>query len=379
MKFRFNKKKIIILIIVIIIMVLTVVCSLLYRHNTTIRIFFDKYVFRKNITENTLPKITVENANTFAFNDSMVSLEKNKLRFYKKNAEEFHSFDIEISSPIVQTCGKYFCIAEKNGGKIYLINNQNIVWQKDIEGKINNLTVNKNGYVAISISDTTYKTLCKVYNESGSELFTTYLSKSNIVDSCISDDNKYLAIAETNFSGISIQSNVKIISIEKALSNSSDTIQFNYSAPLSDLVVNIEFCNGNNLVCLYDNHVDLIKDNNVSEITNFKNANILFVDINDKLIQVEKRSTGLLSSEFELQVIDIPYQNKTLYTLDKEPKSIEVFGNIIAINFGTEALFINNSGWLIKDYTAFQEIHAITISNGLAGIIFKDKVEFLSI
>ena len=379
MKFRFNRKKIIILIIVIVIMILTVICSLLYRHNTVVRVFFDKYIFRKNITENTLPKISVENASTFAFNDSMVSLEKNKLRFYKKNAEQVHSFDIEISSPIVQTCGKFFCIAEKNGSKVYLINNQNVVWQKDIEGKISNLTVNKNGYVALSISDTTYKTLCKVYNDSGTELFTTYLSKSNIIDSCISDDNKYLAIAETNFSGIAIQSNVKIISIEKALSNSSDTIQYNYSAPLSDLIVNIEYCNGNNLVCLYDNHVDLIKDNNVSEITNFKDANILFADINDKLIQIEKRNTGLLSSEFELQIIDVPYQNKTVYKLEKEPKSIEVFGNIIAINLGTEALFINNSGWLIKDYTASQEIHAITISNGLAGIIFKDKVEFLSI
>ena len=99
--------------------------------------------------------------------------------------------------------------------------------------------------------------------------------------------------------------------------------------------------------------------------------------MNDKLIQIEKRNTGLLSYDFELQIINIPDLNKVTYSLDKEPKSVEVYGNIIAINFGTEVLFINNSGWLIKDYTAYQEIQDITISNDIAGIIFKDKVEFL--
>ena len=379
MKFIFNKKKIIMIIIVLIIMILAVVLSLLYRNNHTVKAFFDEYIFRKNITENTLPKISAENVNVFAFNDYIVVLEKNRLKYYKKSAEEIASLDIDISSPIVQTYGKYLCIAEKDGGKIYLINNQNIVWQKDIEGKISNLSINKNGYVAVSISDTTYKTLCKVYNDAGAELFTTYLSKSYIIDSCISEDNKFLAIAETNFSGISIQSNIKIISIDKALSNSADTVQFTYSAPLDDLIINIDYCNGNNLVCLYDNHIDIIKDNDVTTITDFKKSNIIFADTNDKLIQIEKRSTGLLSSEFELQIIDIPYQTRIAYLLNKEPKSIDAFGNIIAINFGTEVLFINNSGWLIRDYTAYQEIQSIVISNGLAGIIFKDKVEFLSL
>ena len=49
------------------------------------------------------------------------------------------------------------------------------------------------------------------------------------------------------------------------------------------------------------------------------------------------------------------------------------------INFGTEVLFINNYGWLIKKYTSSQEIQSITISNNLAGIIYKDKIEFLNL
>ena len=376
---RLSKKRIIILCVVIAIIIMSITVSLLYRKNNTVRLFIDEYIFRKNITENTLPKISKDNNTILAYNDYIISLEKNELVFYKKSAEKVASLEVNISSPIIDTCGKYLCIAEKNGSNFYLINNQNIVWHRNIEGNISNLSVNKNGYVAISISDTTYKTIGKIFDNNGNELFTTYLSNSYIIDFCISDDNKFLAIAEANLSGISIQSNIKIISIEKALANKKDTIQFNYSAPLNDFIINIDFCNGNNLICVYDNHIDMVKDNSISEITNFNNSNILFADINNKLIQIQKNNTGLFSSEFELQMLDIPYLTKTVYSLKKEPKSVEVYGNIIAINFGTELLFINNSGWLIKDYTASQEIQSVVISNNIAGIIFKDKVEFLSL
>ena len=182
MKFRLSKKKIILLSIVLVIMILAVTFSLLYKHNLSFRKFVDNYIFKKNITENTLPKISTDNTYSFAYNDYIVTLDKNELVFYKKSAEKVSSLDVKISKPIIQTCGKYLCIAEKDGSKFYLINNQNILWQKDVDGKISNLSINKNGYVAVSISDTTYKTLCKVYKEDGTELFTKYLSKSSIID-----------------------------------------------------------------------------------------------------------------------------------------------------------------------------------------------------
>jgi len=378
MKRKLNKKKVIISILIVLIFILTIIFSVLYRKNLSVRVFFDEYIFRKNITENTLPKISTESGYTYAYEDYIVCLEKNVLTFYNKSANKVSSLDLEVSEPIFEACGDYLCVAERNGSKLYLISNKNIVWQKDVEGKISNLTVNKNGYVAISIADTTYKTICKLYNDKGTELFTTYLSKTYIVDSAISDDNKYLALAETNFSGIAIQSNIKIISIDKALSNSTDTIQYNYSALIDDFIVNIHYCD-NNLVCVYDNHIDIIKNNSTSKITDFENTNILFADVNNELILIEKRDTGILSTEFELQIIDTKTNEKKLYSLDREPKSVEVFGNVIAINFGTEIIFINNSGWLIKNYTSSQEIQSIVLSDDLAGIIFKDKIEILSL
>lgn len=376
---KINKKKIFILILMILFVILISVLNILYTKNLSVRVFFDKYVFRKNITENTLPYIVSENGHFYSFNDCIVCLEKNILSFYNRSANKTTSLDLEISTPIFESNGKFLCVAEKNGNKLCLISNKNILWQKDVKGQITNVSVNKNGYIAISISDTTYKTICKVYSEDGSELFTTYLSKSYVVDSAISNDNKFLALAETNFSGISIQSNIKIISIDKALSNNADSVYYNYVAPIGDLIINIDYCN-NNLVCLYDNHIDLIKDTTVSEFINFENSKILFADINNKIIQVEKQSTGILSSQFKLKILDVPNTDRIkTYVLEKEPKSVEVFGNMVAINCGTEAFFINNLGWLVKHYKSSQEIQSVVLSDNLAGIVFKDKIEFLDL
>ena len=379
MERKLNKKKIFGLIFILFIIIITIVFFILYRKNSHIRSFFDVYIFKKHITENTLPKIEIENAYCYSFNDTLVILEKNILNFYNKSANNIGSLDLEISEPIFKANGKYLCIAEKNGGNLYLISNKNIVWQKSLEGSINNISVNKNGYVAISIVDTTYKNICKVYNSTGTELFTTYLSKSYIIDSAISSDNNYLVLAEANFSGIAIQSNVKIISIEKTLNNSNDTIIYNYTAPIGDFIITIGYNSDGGIICLYDNHIDIVQNCSCSELYSFTKSNTLFADINNKLVLVEKKSTGLFSQEFELQIIDTSTSEKKTYTLEKEPKSIDVSNNVIAVNFGTEALFINNSGWLIKDYTSTQEIQSIILSNNLAGIVYKNKIEFVSL
>lgn len=377
MKRKLNKKKVITFIFIILLLILSIVSIVLYKKNSNVRIFFDEYIFRKNITENTLPTISIDNANVFVFDDNIICLEKNVLTFFNKSGTKLSSLDLEISNPIFEANDNFLCIAENNGSKLYLIYNKNILWQKDIDGEISNLTVNKNGYVAVSISNTTHKTVCKLYNNDGDELFTTYHSETYVIDSVISDDNKFLALAETNFSGITIQSNIKIVSIEKALSGSTDAQQYNYCAPINSFIININYIN-NKLVCIYDNHIDIIENESITEIANFDENNILFSDINNKLIKISKINSSIFSSKFELNILDIVNNNTKTYSLDREPKSLDVYGNIIAVNFGTEILFINNNGWLVKNYTSSQEIQDVVLSNKLAGIIFKDKVEILS-
>ena len=375
---KINKKKLIILIVLLTILVLIAIFSFLYFRVTPIRIFFDKYLFRKNVTEGSLPYVATESPNIYAFNNNVLEQYENTLTFYNKNGAKETSLDIKLVNPIVHKNGNYLIMAEKNGQKLYLISNKNIIWEKDIDGNISTVYVNKDGYVAISITGTTYKTIVSLFSPEGSELFKRFLSNTSVMDIAISSDNKYLALAEADSSGAVIKSSIEVIDINNALKQTSEAIIYT-STSSNSLIINIDYIKNNILSCIYDDHIEFINNNTSTKITDFKESNIVFADLNDRIIQIEKKSDSMFSSTFEVQIVNPETSERSFYNLDKEPKSIKTFGNIIAINFGNEALFINNNSWLIKHYTAYHEIQDISISNNLAIIVFKNKTEIISL
>ena len=67
------------------------------------------------------------------------------------------------------------------------------------------------------------------------------------------------------------------------------------------------------------------------------------------------------------------------YTVTSVTKEIYTYGDIIALNLGTEIEFINTEGWLVKRYIANQEITNVVVSSNMAGIIYRDKIEIINL
>ena len=168
-----NKKKILHISIILSMIVILVAAIVLYTYNDSVRGFFDKYVFRKDVYENELPYIKIDNIsaeNIYAYGKSILVLEANTLKAYNKMGVLEYSIDVKIKNPLFDSAGSYLCLADKNGKKIYLISGKNIVWQKDLEGEISNISINRNGYIAVSIADTSYKTIVETYNQSRNKI-----------------------------------------------------------------------------------------------------------------------------------------------------------------------------------------------------------------
>lgn len=271
---------------------------------------------------------------------------------------------------------------KKGGDTIYLISNKNIIWQKEIEGNITDINVNKNGYVSMVISGTSHKSIVQTYDSNGNELFKCYLAEANVIDTDISNDNKYLAFAELDFSGILVQSRIKIVPIEEARRNLSDEIEYTHIAPADNLIINIKYNNKNELVCMYDSHIDILNNGQNTELVNFNNEKVLFADINlsSKFVKVVEKSSGMFNSEIELQIInDSNTQSINTYKIDNNPRELYVQEDIIAVNLGTSAIFIDSNGWLVKKYHSSEEIQNIVLCNNIAGVICKKKVKLVSL
>lgn len=383
-KKKLNKSKIIKLIIFVLVIAAIVTLTILYRNNENVRNFLDKYIFRKEVQSANLVKIDLEtnkSAGVYAYEKHILVLEQNSLDFYNRFGNKDGNLDIQISTPLFASKGNYLCVAEKNGQKLYCIQNKNIVWQKDIEGEIKGININKNGYVSVIVSGTSYKSIIEIYDNNGKELFKRGLSTTTVIDTDISADNKYLAIAETNFSGVLIQSTIEIVSMENAAKKPDDAIVYKYDADSDNLVTNIEY-QKDNLVCMYDKYIDIIKNKNVTKVFDYTSEDVLFagINLNSKIIKVLRKSKGFLGKEFQMKIIDTNNpSNEIVYEIEQNPKGIYVSDNIICINLGTEVLFVNSTGWLMKRYKSSQEVQNIVFNSNIAGIISKNRIELISL
>ena len=61
------------------------------------------------------------------------------------------------------------------------------------------------------------------------------------------------------------------------------------------------------------------------------------------------------------------------------PKNLYCNNNIIAINMGNTVDFINHNGWLLKSFTSNQSFKNIVIGDNVVGILYKDRIEIISL
>ena len=382
---KVNKKKIIIAIIIAIIVIALITITILYINKKEVRTWIDKNIFQKEKTQNNLPSIEIEednNSNIYAFNKNIGILNKNNFSIYDNTGKKEKELTIEISKPIFNNNNRYTAIAEEKGQKLYLISDKEILWEREIEGKISQITVNKNGYVAVTVVDTVYKTVVELFDSQGTSLFKTIISSTRVVSTSISDDNKYLAIAQVDTSGTMIQSNIKVMSIDDAKNNTDNTIKKEYKGENNDLITNIKYQEKNKLLCMYTDKITEIKtDETVEMIQEFKDKKISFasIELSNASITIEEKSSGLFTADSVVNIINSDNKSTSLYTAELVTKEIYTTGNIIALNLGAEVEFINTSGWLVKRYTAEQEITSIVISNSIAGIVYRDKIEIINL
>ena len=382
-KKKINKKKIIIISIIAIILIAVITLAIVYTKNQQAREWIDKNIFRKEVMQDKVATIELkeEQNNIYAFNKYIGVLNKTKLNIYNQNGSTEAELEIQISNPLFNSANRFLAIAENQGQKFYLIEDKETKWEAEVEGNIEQINVNKNGYVAVAITGTSYKTVIAVYSPEGKELFKTYLSSTRATDVTISNDNKYLAIAEIDTSGTIIKSSIKVISIEKARTDPTNSVEKTYEGENDKLITNIQYQDKNKLICMYTDKITIIEDDQETNLVDNTDKKVIFqsVELTNNAVSVEEQSSGLFTANSQVNIINVDNKQTKTYTAESVTKEIITYGNKIALNLGTEVEFISTDGWLIKRYVANQEITKIVMSDNMAGIIYRDKIEIIKI
>lgn len=375
----FNRKKIIIAISVSLCILALIILFLVYVFNGSFRSWIDINVLRKNISEKDIQTISLntdKNNQIHVFNNYISILNDKTITLYNSYGEKITSIDININSALFDSSQKYLVVAEDKGHEICLLLDKTYLWGEKLEGDILQVHVNKNGYVAVITTDATHKSILTFFDPEGKKLFTSYFATTRIVDASISNDNKYIAIGELDTSGTIIKSNVKVLSVKNAQENPENTIEYTYEVDNGVLITNVRYQTKNQIACIFDNGLGVIKDNTYKEVIKIENDNITYIanDFNNNVAYVEEESTGLFKTQSNVHIINTSDFQEKIYKMEYAAKDIYAKDNIIAINIGTEIFFLDTNGWLKKKYTSNQEITNVKFSESIATIIFKDKV-----
>lgn len=381
---KINKKKIIITTVVVIVVVAIIIIVGLYMTNREFRDWMDRNIFRKEIEQD--KAITIDfnealNSNVYAFNKYIGILNQTKFTIYGNTGNKEEELEIQISNPIFSSANRFLAIAENGGQRLYLISDKNISWQAEVDGNISQIFVNKNGYVAVTITGTSHKAVIKTYSPDGKEMFTTFLASTRAVDISISNDNKYLAIAEVDTSGATIQSSVRVMSVDKAEKDPTNSLEKTYKSEAGKLITNIKYQDKSKLICMYTDSISIIENETETELVNSSDKKITFqsIDLENNVCYIEEKSSGLFTADSIVNIVNADTKETKQYLVNYVAKEIYTNGNIIALNLGTDIEFVSTGGWLVKRYVANQEITNIVVSDSIAGIIYRDKIEIVNL
>lgn len=378
-----NIRKIIITGIVVVLILAVVIIFSLYIAEEGFRKWVDINVLRKDISSESVATIDLnvdKNNQIVCYNKYIGILNEKNLKLYNQSGENITDISVNINTAIFSTNDKYLAIAEKNGQELCVISDKTYSWSQKVDGEILQIYINKNGYVVLVTTDTTYKSIITVYDNNGKQLMRSFLSSTRVVDISMSNDNKYVAYAEIDTSGTLIKSSVKIISIEKAQSNSAESTVYTKDAENSKMIIKIQYQEKGELVCVYDDSINIVKDGQEQELIK-KDDETTFIsgNLGNSIAYIKEEQRGVFDSSSTLNIVNSSSNQTYKYNFDEIAKEMYTNGNVIGINIGTEIYFVSTNGMLIKKYTSNQEITNVMITNNIAIIIYKDRIEIINL
>ena len=269
--------------LLIIFIVISIILFSLYLGVENFRKFVDEKVIKKEVEENSSKStylLTGNKSNVIPTLENIYTVQSGQLKSYDKYGIEKNSERVSISNPIFDSSDKYATISEKQSISFYLLEDGKVKWEKKVDTPIVGIKVNKNGYVAVMSENNIYKAVVTVFNNKGDKLFKTYVSDSYGMSASISNDNKYLVIGSVNYSKTIANSNIKIVSMEKAKTDPDGAIINEYN--IGKLLIDIKIKDGGEVIGQFSNSITRfgILDKKEEEIYKLE-SNVEFVDINN--------------------------------------------------------------------------------------------------
>lgn len=316
--------------------------------------------FCKEITEedSIVIEMTTADNKIYAYQNEILVYSKGKLitysRYGKKTWE--YTFD-ETFIPEISTSGKYIQVVNKDSGYVYVFDNKYESCREQIKGNIKRASINSKGQSVIYYSKEGIKSNISVYDKKGNEKYKITLNDENVAKVDLSDNGRFVVLYEIDTQGISANSIIKIVDLNKskeiktALEISNDII---YDVILKDSKLHILT---SNKVYIYNILANSKKEYDISD----KNISNISIDASG----VSYIYKEISDENNTLVVLNNMYETIGEYKFNENVKYFNYYNSLAYVICNKELNIYNRWGMNIKNFTATSVItNPVIFNNG---------------
>jgi len=290
--------------------------------------------------------------------DGILVINKSGISEYTTSKNPIWVKEMAISNPIIATDGERFVISESGGKKVMAFYNRTLLWEKECQGTVNKVFINKDGYVGVIFSKTGYKSGFLFLNPDGQEICTKLFAKTTLIDLDISPKGDLVAMIEADATTATLSSAISF------MSNQGEIV---FSTIESDtLLSGIRFLDNTNVIAVGDNK--LIKINKNYEKTvldDFKDKTVSGMNLEntDKIIKIYRTADSIFADKSTIDILNVNNKKTGTGEVSGVVKAVESTGKTIAVVLADRIDFFDISGRYLNSLNVSGKYKSIKLFN----------------
>lgn len=247
------------------------------------------------ISETKIDIVSTEGEFYATYNDELLIYSNQVLTTYNESGKKTWNYTLEqMFTPKIYIEGSYMIVANNTTGNIYMFENKKEILNMKVDGKISNVYIGDNGYLAIEHASNGYKKIIGIYDKNGKNIYNTYLENDTIADIKLLDNAKKILVTKIN--STSFKAGVEVLLVDST--KQEDGIK--QIAKLDNNFVYDLTVQGQNIIMLLDNELISINidtgEKNI--IKSFESSQILYFTLSENYYTCVEKELNNASSEY---------------------------------------------------------------------------------
>lgn len=302
-----------------------------------------------------------------AYSKGIICASTNYMCYINTKGEKEWEMVTSVIDPILRTAGEYVLIAQKNGRKLCLYNNDELIYDIDCEDNILTAGLSEKGDCVLVTTKDLYKGAVVAYNRNGKLIYAWSSGTDSVIDAAISPKTRNIAVALLNTEE-TVESAVEIFDI-------TETVPLSRTVYEDTILFDVEY-RSDTIYAFGDNSIVGVKGNGKTIFdVRFDGMNInhyAFDDKGNSLMLVDNANVATLAN------YNASGKNKHAFSVLSLPDYVAIDGRHIMYNMDRDVILGKTNGRGLSKFTASMDIHGlIMIDKDTFFIVYSNSLELV--